>query len=57
MLDFFTSGISEMNSLLVYGACSVFVPFVVSYPQSGQMAPCALRPAGAEAGFAISPSA
>lgn len=46
-----------MNSLLVCDACSLFVPFVVSYPQSGQMAPCALRPAGAEAGFAISPSA
>lgn len=35
----------------------MFAPFVVSYAQSGQMVPCALRLAGAEAGFAISPSA
>lgn len=35
----------------------MFAPFVVSYAQGGQMAACALRPAGAEAVFAISPSA
>lgn len=46
-----------MNGLLVCSPRSMFAPFVFSYPQSGQMAPCALRPAGAEAGFAISPSA
>lgn len=46
-----------MNVVLVCSPCSMFAPFVVSYPQNGQMAPCALRPAGAEAGFAISPSA
>lgn len=39
------------------GPCVMFAPFVVSYAQGGQMAPCALRPAGAEAVFAISPSA
>lgn len=46
-----------MNGLLVCSPCPMFAPFVVSYPQSGQMVPYALRPAGAEAGFAISPSA
>lgn len=38
-------------------AFNICPPFVVSYAQSGQMVPCALRPAGAEAVFAISPSA
>lgn len=40
-----------------WGPRAMFAPFVVSYAQGGQMAPCALRPAGAEAVFAISPSA
>lgn len=46
-----------LNVFKFSGPRAMFAPFVVSYAQGGQMAPCALRPAGAEAVFPISPSA
>lgn len=57
LLTIFFWYLLQRRVLKFRGPRAVLAPFVVSCARGGQMARCALGPAGAEAVFAISPSA